>query len=37
MEEGRDLKDRLGKDFTDSADEFAERARKAADNVRHGA
>jgi len=37
MEEGRDLKDRLGKDLHDSADEFAEHGRKAADHVRHGA
>jgi gas vesicle protein len=37
MEEGRDLKDRLGKDFAESADDVADHARKAADHVRHGA
>ena len=37
MEEGRDLKDRLGKDFAESEDDVAHHARKAADHVRHGA
>jgi gas vesicle protein len=37
MEEGRDLKDRLGKDFAESADEVADHARKSAHHVRHGA
>ncbi len=33
--EGRDLKDRLRDDVTDSADEVADRAQQAADRVRH--
>lgn len=36
MAEAEDLKERLGKDVTSSADEVADRARKAADHVRHG-
>ena len=37
FEEAEDLKERLGKDFAQSADEVADHARKSADNVRHGA
>ncbi len=37
MEEGRDLRARLQGDVEDSADAVAERARRAADKVRHSA
>lgn len=37
FEEAEDLKERLGKDFAQSADEVADHARKSADHVRHGA
>jgi gas vesicle protein len=37
FEEAEDLKERLGKDFEQSADEVADHARKSADHVRHGA
>ena len=36
MEEAEDLRDRLGKDVSASADEVVDRARKSADHVRHG-
>jgi len=37
FEEAEDLKERMGKDFAQSADEVADHARKSADHVRHGA
>ena len=37
VDEAEDLKERLGRDVANSADEVADRARKAADHVRHGA
>lgn len=37
FEEGADLKDRLTRDMKDSTDDVSERARQAADNVRHSA
>ncbi|HRH70996.1 MAG: YtxH domain-containing protein [Flavobacteriales bacterium] len=37
FEEGRDLKDRLGRDAAESAEEAAARAKKAAENIRHSA
>jgi gas vesicle protein len=37
FDEAEDLKERLGKDVTEAADEVADRARRTADNVRHGA
>jgi gas vesicle protein len=36
-EEAEDLKERLGKDVTESAEDVADRARRTADHVRHGA
>ncbi|MFN6115994.1 MAG: YtxH domain-containing protein [Flavobacteriales bacterium] len=37
FEEAEDLKERLGKDVTESAEDVADRARRTADHVRHGA
>lgn len=37
FEEGADLKQRLKRDVKDSADEVGERARQAAENIRHSA
>lgn len=37
FEEGRDLGDRLKKDVKGSAEDVADRARKAAENVKHSA
>lgn len=37
FEEGRDLKERLRRDVTDTADEVKARAGRAAENVRPGA
>ncbi len=37
FEEGRDLRDRLKNDVERTADDVADKARKAADNVRHSA
>ncbi|MCW5897829.1 MAG: YtxH domain-containing protein [Flavobacteriales bacterium] len=37
FEEGQDLKERLKKDVKGSAEDVADRARKAAENVKHSA
>ena len=37
FEEGKDLKERMAADLDESADEVADRAKRAAENVRHSA
>ncbi len=37
FEEGKDLKDRLAKDVTGTAEEVAAKAKRATENVRHSA
>ena len=37
FEEGKDLKERMAKDVSDTVDEATTKAKHAADNVRHSA
>lgn len=37
FEEGKDLKDRLAKDMNETVDETTEKAKQAADKIRHSA
>lgn len=37
FEEGKDLKERMAQDMSGSAEEVADRAKRAAENVRHSA
>lgn len=37
FEEGKDLKERMAKDVSDSVDDATTKAKRAADNVRHSA
>ena len=37
FEEGKDLKERMAKDVSDTVDEATTKAKRAADNVRHSA
>lgn len=37
FEEGKDLKERMANDVSETADEAATKAKRAADNVRHSA